>query len=95
MATVVPEAHDDRVLGIAVLVDPRWTTVKLMPEVEMMMVALMLIGARARPCRVRHWQGPHLADVRRLRGLAAGLGGPLVHHEDPSLACCSRRRRPR
>jgi hypothetical protein len=31
--------------GIVVLVDPRWTTVKLMLEVEMLMVALMLIGA--------------------------------------------------
>jgi len=35
--------------GIGVLVDPRWTTVKLMLQVEVVMVALMLIGAvRAR-----------------------------------------------
>jgi hypothetical protein len=35
--------------GIGVLVDPRWTTVKLMLQVEALMVALMLIGAvRAR-----------------------------------------------
>ena len=35
--------------GIAVLVDPRWTTVKLMLQVEALMVALMLIAAvRAR-----------------------------------------------
>lgn len=35
--------------GLAVLVDPRWTTVKLMLQVEALMVALMLIGAvRAR-----------------------------------------------
>jgi len=35
--------------GIGVLVDPRWTTVKLMLQVEVLMVALMLIGAvRAR-----------------------------------------------
>jgi hypothetical protein len=31
--------------GIAVLVDPRWTTLKLMLQVEMLMVALMLVGA--------------------------------------------------
>lgn len=36
--------------GIGVLVDPRWTTVKLMLQVEAVMVTLMLIGAvRARP----------------------------------------------
>lgn len=35
--------------GIGVLVDPRWTTVKLMLQVEVLMVVLMLIGAvRAR-----------------------------------------------
>jgi hypothetical protein len=35
--------------GIAVLVDPRWTTAKLMLQVESLMVTLMLIGAvRAR-----------------------------------------------
>jgi hypothetical protein len=35
--------------GIGVLADPRWTTVKLMLEVEVVMVALMLIAAvRAR-----------------------------------------------
>jgi hypothetical protein len=35
--------------GIGVLVDPRWTTVKLMLQVESLMVVLMLIGAvRAR-----------------------------------------------
>lgn len=35
--------------GIAVLVDPRWTTTKLMLQVEALMVALMLIAAvRAR-----------------------------------------------
>jgi len=35
--------------GIAVLVDSRWTTVKLMLQVEALMVALMLIAAvRAR-----------------------------------------------
>jgi hypothetical protein len=31
--------------GIGVLVDPRWTTVKLMLQVEVLMVVLMLIGA--------------------------------------------------
>jgi hypothetical protein len=31
--------------GIAVLFDPRWTTVKLMLQVEALMVVLMLIGA--------------------------------------------------
>lgn len=31
--------------GIGVLIDPRWTTVKLMLQVEALMVALMLIGA--------------------------------------------------
>jgi hypothetical protein len=35
--------------GIAVLVDPRWTTLKLMLQVEAIMVTLMLIAAlRAR-----------------------------------------------
>jgi len=35
--------------GIGVLVDPRWTTVKLMVQVEALMVALMLVAAvRAR-----------------------------------------------
>lgn len=35
--------------GIAVLVDPRWTTVRLMLQVQTLMVALILIGAvRAR-----------------------------------------------
>jgi hypothetical protein len=35
--------------GIGVLLDPRWTTVRLMLQVEALMVALMLIGAvRAR-----------------------------------------------
>ena len=35
--------------GIAVLVDPRWTSVKLMLQVEALMVALMVIAAvRAR-----------------------------------------------
>jgi hypothetical protein len=35
--------------GVGVLVDPRWTTVRLMLQVEALMVALILIGAvRAR-----------------------------------------------
>ena len=31
--------------GLAVLVDPRWTTVKLMPQVEALMVPQILIAA--------------------------------------------------
>lgn len=46
--------------GIAVFVDPRWTTLKLMLQVEMLMVTLTLIGAfRARadfdPSRPLTW----------------------------------------
>lgn len=71
--------------GIGALVDPRWTTVKLTLEVEVLMVALMLIAV-ACAGRVRHGPAGHLADARRLPRRTAWTRVSLVHHGDPGSA---------